>query len=606
MIAFFTPLEYIRTGKHGGQVFKYRLFVPTKQIPTEKYPLLLWLHGWGRSGDDNWQQLNHIMEEVDRWQKEKGGLPCFVLAPQSPYEDHWEIDMLTVAVELVKRTLEKCPIDADRVYVAGVSSGGGATWDILFRNPNLFAAAVPMATTVPDDEDLLTRVSHVPIWAFHTANDLTLSPDSARFGIARLNKMGGHAILTETPGLEHDCWTSAFGSYGAMDWLLRRTRLEDPASAIADAKWTILAQRYLQVGQLASYLGFAAAASIVVLAIHRERRRRKRLSGDDIGDVGAARRVPSGLAPCACDDAIALESSPPRLGGPTGFTIVELLVVIAIIGTLIALLLPAVQMAREASRRSACANNLRQQAVAVKLHEETHKIFPTGGWGGEWLGDPDAGYGAKQPGGWIYNVLAYIEEDDLRQLGRGMRVRGQETRAQLAQREEAMVTLMQSPVSVFYCPSRRLARLYPYTGGQLKNFEQQPPEEVAKTDYAISATISYVKSEVIMPDIQLAGKGASKTVLAGEKSLAATSYDTGGAGDSLVAYVGDCEDIRRAPSGMPISDAERGQAHLAPKTALNEPVPGGSGFGGPHTSGANIAYCDGSVRFVLDDEPMEP
>ena len=59
-----------------------------------------------------------------------------------------------------------------------------------------------------------------------------------------------------------------------------------------------------------------------------------------------------------------------------------MLVVIAIIGVLVAISLPAVQMAREASRRSSCANNLRQQAVAVKLHEGAHKTFPTGGWGG--------------------------------------------------------------------------------------------------------------------------------------------------------------------------------------------------------------------------------
>lgn len=261
-----------------------------------------------------------------------------------------------------------------------------------------------------------------------------------------------------------------------------------------------------------------------------------------------------------------------------GFTLVEVLVVIAIIGVLVAITLPAVQMARESSRRSACANNLRQQAVAVSLHEETHKTFPTGGWK-DHLGDPNAGYGTKQPGGWIYNILSYIEEDNLRQLGRGLK--GQP-------REQALTTLMQSPIEVFYCPSRRLARLYPYTGGVLKN--AQPPEKVGKTDYAISATISYEKSEVIISDIQLAGKGVSKTVLAGEKSLANAAYSTGsGAGDTLVAYVGVSDDISRKPSGSPMSDKSAGIS-----------------FGGPHPGGANIAYCDGSVRFVRDDEEVEP
>lgn len=261
----------------------------------------------------------------------------------------------------------------------------------------------------------------------------------------------------------------------------------------------------------------------------------------------------------------------------SGFTLVEVLVVIAIIGVLLAITLPAVQMARESSRRSSCANNLRQQAIAVRLHEETHKTFPTGGWK-DFFGDPDAGYGPKQPGGWIYNILSYIEEDSLRQLGRGLK--GQA-------REQALTTLMQSPVEVFYCPSRRLPLLYPYTGPELKN--AKPPKEVAKTDYAISATISYEKSEVIMSDIQLAGKGVSKTVLAGEKSLSSAAYSTGtGAGDTLVAYVGDSDDIRRQLNGPPISDNS-----------------GGTGFGGPHLRGANFAYCDGSVRFVRDDEEIE-
>ena len=101
----------------------------------------------------------------------------------------------------------------------------------------------------------------------------------------------------------------------------------------------------------------------------------------------------------------------------SAFTLVELLVVITIIGILMSLLLPAVQSAREAARQTQCKNNLSQIGKATLEHVAQYEFFPTGGWGYGWAGDPDRGFNIQQPGGFFYNILPFLEQRNLWQLG---------------------------------------------------------------------------------------------------------------------------------------------------------------------------------------------
>jgi prepilin-type N-terminal cleavage/methylation domain-containing protein len=121
------------------------------------------------------------------------------------------------------------------------------------------------------------------------------------------------------------------------------------------------------------------------------------------------------------------------------FTLVELLVVIAIIAILVSLLLPAVNSAREAARRIQCVNQLRQIGLAAILHEDAHKFYPSGGWSKDFTGDPNRGFGEDQPGGWLFSVLPFLEEDASYRLADGQVLNS------VAHRQ-AMITLHESPI----------------------------------------------------------------------------------------------------------------------------------------------------------------
>ena len=96
-----------------------------------------------------------------------------------------------------------------------------------------------------------------------------------------------------------------------------------------------------------------------------------------------------------------------------------LLVVITIIGILVALLLPAIQAAREAARYSQCANNVKQLSLGCLHCEAVNHYFPTCGWTSAFVGDPDRGQGYRQPGGWLFAIQPYLDQGDIFNLGHG-------------------------------------------------------------------------------------------------------------------------------------------------------------------------------------------
>ncbi len=306
----------------------------------------------------------------------------------------------------------------------------------------------------------------------------------------------------------------------------------------------------------------------------------------------------------------------------SGFSLVELLVVIAILGILAALLLPAVQAARESARRMQCRNNLRQLGLAFLTHESAHGFFPTGGWAQDgrryaWGGVPGRGFGLKQPGGWGYNTLPFLEEQALFDLGCG---------AAPEEYLRAGEQRLNAPISYHYCPSRRAAVAYPNLFVKIRPYEHygtDRPALVAKSDYAANlgdpqetccpgysptslvaadhpsvhwqrisrishqyhSGISFNHSAVRLKHVV---DGASHTYLIGEKHLGARYYNDGKSdGDDGTIYASHNSDMYRSTYFAPLQD-----------TRQTETADHYSEFGSAHHDNFHMAMCDGSVHGI--------
>lgn len=308
--------------------------------------------------------------------------------------------------------------------------------------------------------------------------------------------------------------------------------------------------------------------------------------------------------------------------GSAGFTLVELLVVIAIIGILIALLLPALQVAREAARRTQCTNGIKQMVLAIHNFESTSKKFPQGGtipWPPVWHRSTDGNYktqfypnppGEAMPANapnimgmsWGYAILPYIEQLGLSKLPN----------------EQQM---MQVSVPFYFCPSRRApaaqegrylmdyacATPSKFTSGrssQVLELENDAARDAfwgningAYYDHTIGPkdprrtfngiiTRTWVSTPCTFGKIK---DGASNTMLLSEKQLARDEYTRGAWHDDRGWTDGWDPDVMRSTGFRPQADID---------FAAQQPSYFGFRFGSAHSAGINAAFGDGRVTLI--------
>lgn len=227
-----------RTLVQGTDSLGYRIMYPPNFKETERYPLILFLHGAGERGNDNESQLVHgaRLFATDYLQAR---YPAVVLFPQCPTGAYWsqvEVDRgsspikfdfkygeaptkaLGLVMDLLDSTLAEPYIDPDRIYLMGLSMGGMGSFELLARNPDLFAAAIPICGG-GDPASVGPYAQKTPLWVIHGARDQVVDPMQSMEMVEALLGAGAHPRFSLYEFANHNSWDPAFAEPDLLPWL---------------------------------------------------------------------------------------------------------------------------------------------------------------------------------------------------------------------------------------------------------------------------------------------------------------------------------------------------------------------------------------------------
>ena len=230
--------------EEDGTILPYRMYLPEGYSPEKKYPLVLFLHGAGERGSTNTAQLTNSNKDFFERMlgSERNDYPAIIVAPQCPNNEQWvdtpwadgcyrmqevaKSNEMKAVEGLLASLMETYSINQNRLYAIGFSMGAFGVWDLMMRNPNLLAAAVP--------------IKDVSIWCFHGADDPTVPCEtSTPVMAAALQEAGSNRIrYTEYPaGTYEDGHLIASGVYAEdelLPWLFEQ-RIEKDTAELSNA-----------------------------------------------------------------------------------------------------------------------------------------------------------------------------------------------------------------------------------------------------------------------------------------------------------------------------------------------------------------------------------
>jgi predicted peptidase len=229
---------------NGTDTLPYRLLLPSNYDASKKYPLIYFLHGAGERGRDNELQLVHgaklfLKEDIRK------DFPAIIVFPQCPANSFWanvsfKMDSssgkrvfafradgeptigMKLAQELLEKIIKEYPVQKNQLYVGGLSMGGMGTFEIVRRNPNLFAAAFPICGGA--EPSTAPQLKNVKWWVFHGARDEVVLPVFSERMVKALEGVKASVKYTLYPDANHNSWDPAFAEPGLLPWLFAQKK----------------------------------------------------------------------------------------------------------------------------------------------------------------------------------------------------------------------------------------------------------------------------------------------------------------------------------------------------------------------------------------------
>ncbi len=180
----------------------------------ESYPLVVFLHGGGESGDDIELVKRHGFPKLI---SEGRDFPFYVFAPQNPYlQGLWDDRMVN---HMVDKLVDSLNVDVKRIYLVGLSRGGNGIWRLAINNPDKYAAMISIcAASIPIQ--YLKRTPLLPVWFFHGEKDTAVPVAQTIQAYERMKQLNSNVRITLYPEAGHNSWTQTFNNDEIYTWLL--------------------------------------------------------------------------------------------------------------------------------------------------------------------------------------------------------------------------------------------------------------------------------------------------------------------------------------------------------------------------------------------------